>query len=563
MTSLNLVDSMENQPLKLDWNKLLPGRDDPVAELEVLSDSRGKIRDETVTELDSLSMSREKVEKITDHQLEEKIQRVKRTLSTSFTLKLPDGGEKFRTSLKRLEDEKERRKIQRLKKEADESEKSKRNSIFLDAFLDHRSQPSTSLSQSMSSSGLIYQKVETKPDGSINDKGNAFEKELGFLGPKDPNSLRSQRLRKPKELWRTVSSKQSPFGSPFSFSIDEDKRKCHVGDRKGITSSRSSPFGMEKNCPSHGFEKRSFSTPATRDLTKRKVQTVVLLDEEDLEPTQDLEKEPHKGMTEAKIYYPSRDHPDAVEICYSDMECLAPRSYLSSPIMNFYIQYLQRPELGFQGDYHFFSTYFYKKLEEAVSHKRRTDKRISFAKLRRWWKGVNIFQKAYIFLPVHADQHWSLVIICIPSKEDESGPFILHLDSMGLHFSMEIFDNIKSFLVEEWNYLKQRDTPPDIPIIDKIWKQLPGNIQQRRIEVPQQKNEYDCGLFVLYFIERFIEDAPERVRKKDLAMFGRKWFRPEEASDLRLRIRKLLYEEFEAQHSDEKELSPSPMDDSV
>lgn len=37
-------------------------------------------------------------------------------------------------------------------------------------------------------------------------------------------------------------------------------------------------------------------------------------------------------------------------------------------------------------------------------------------------------------------------------------------------------------------------------------------------QVPQQKNEYDCGLFVLYFIERFIREAPERLRTEDLAM---------------------------------------------
>lgn len=37
-------------------------------------------------------------------------------------------------------------------------------------------------------------------------------------------------------------------------------------------------------------------------------------------------------------------------------------------------------------------------------------------------------------------------------------------------------------------------------------------------QVPQQKNEYDCGLFVLYFMERFIEGAPERLKSKDLAM---------------------------------------------
>lgn len=37
------------------------------------------------------------------------------------------------------------------------------------------------------------------------------------------------------------------------------------------------------------------------------------------------------------------------------------------------------------------------------------------------------------------------------------------------------------------------------------------------LQVPQQKNEYDCGLFVLYFMERFIGEAPERVKNKDLA----------------------------------------------
>jgi ubiquitin-like-specific protease 1C/D len=36
--------------------------------------------------------------------------------------------------------------------------------------------------------------------------------------------------------------------------------------------------------------------------------------------------------------------------------------------------------------------------------------------------------------------------------------------------------------------------------------------------VPQQKNDYDCGLFVLFFMERFIQEAPERLKKRDLAM---------------------------------------------
>ena len=37
-------------------------------------------------------------------------------------------------------------------------------------------------------------------------------------------------------------------------------------------------------------------------------------------------------------------------------------------------------------------------------------------------------------------------------------------------------------------------------------------------QVPQQKNDFDCGLFVLNFIKRFMEEAPKRLKKQDMAM---------------------------------------------
>ncbi|GER54831.1 sentrin/sumo-specific protease [Striga asiatica] len=174
----------------------------------------------------------------------------------------------------------------------------------------------------------------------------------------------------------------------------------------------------------------------------------------------------------------------------------------------------------------------------------KANKEISFKKFRRWWKGVNIFEKAYIFLPIHEKHHWSLIIICIPNKEDESGPIILHLDSLGLHSSKSIIQDIKSFLVEEWKFLCQEEVLPELPIPDNIWDNLPRRIDEKVIEVPQQRNEYDCGIFVLFFMERFLEDAPERLKKKDLDMFGKQWFKPEEASSLRRKIRNILKEEF-------------------
>lgn len=251
-------------------------------------------------------------------------------------------------------------------------------------------------------------------------------------------------------------------------------------------------------------------------------------------------------MKDAKISYPSRDDPASVEIAYKDMDCLAPEAFLTSPIMNFYIRYIRlqaSPANKATCDYHFFNTFFYKKLEQAISYKG-SDKESFFVKFRRWWKGVNIFEKAYILIPIHDDLHWSLVIICFPDKKDESGPIILHLDSLGFHCSSTVFSNIKSYLKEEWRYMNQ-EVPTDFPIPDRIWKHLDRRIEDKIIAVPQQKNDYDCGLFVLFFMERFIQEAPERLKKRDLAMFGKKWFRPEEASDLRKKIRAILMDEFQ------------------
>jgi hypothetical protein len=45
--------------------------------------------------------------------------------------------------------------------------------------------------------------------------------------------------------------------------------------------------------------------------------------------------------------------------------------------------------------------------------------------------------------------HWSLVIICMPSKEDQSGLIILHLDSLKFHRSRHIFSVVERYVVSE------------------------------------------------------------------------------------------------------------------
>lgn len=430
---------------------------------------------------------KEGLSNLSDTELTGKIARLKKSLSSNIGVRLPDGGEKLRANIKLHEDELEWRKR------------------------------------------VGSDQAESKP-------ANAFQEELYALNPCDRKSTLNNQFSQRKRHKRELLSQEAPYKSP----VDKGEQVLNV-DLKGWDSSTRS----KENIASCFLEKFKASQ-AQSSYTRRHAngQAVVLVDEED--PDAIKETEPVDQVIERKattIYYPSRVDPESVEICCLDMESLAPEAYLSSTIMNFYIRYLQKTKPHADvNEYHFFNTYFYQKLKEAVLSKQ-NEKEASFVRLRRWWKGVNIFEKAYIFLPIHEDLHWSLVIICIPDKEDQLGPILLHLDSLGLHCSKSLFATIRKFLVEEWKFLRQGEVPA-LPISDKIWENLPRRIDENIIQVPQQRNEYDCGLFVLFFMERFIDEVHRRLKKKDFTMFGRRWFKPEEASCLRMKIRRILEEEF-------------------
>uniref|UniRef100_R7VZ15 Ubiquitin-like protease family profile domain-containing protein n=1 Tax=Aegilops tauschii TaxID=37682 RepID=R7VZ15_AEGTA len=65
-----------------------------------------------------------------------------------------------------------------------------------------------------------------------------------------------------------------------------------------------------------------------------------------------------------------REHSNSIELSHDDIKCLEPESLLSSTIMNFYIMYLQGPMSSIstqRGKYHIFNTYFFKKLEALKS----------------------------------------------------------------------------------------------------------------------------------------------------------------------------------------------------
>ncbi|XP_024375883.1 uncharacterized protein [Physcomitrium patens] len=257
-----------------------------------------------------------------------------------------------------------------------------------------------------------------------------------------------------------------------------------------------------------------------------------------------------KRLERFKIAYPSRTDPEAVEILASDVQLLNPLEFLNDTIIDFYIKYIQREFLSLERSrrFHFFNSFFYKKLCGVVGKKR--EKTDNFSKLRKWTKGINIFEKDYLFVPVHSKLHWSLAIICFPNHGPGSASgserCILHLDSMNCgHDSSTVFRLLHRYLVAEWKYTFAKGGERGG---NKLSRHM---IPTRKVPVPLQENGSDCGLFLLYYIQKFVERAPGTLKISDvenrlesIGLFGRRWFLPTEASSLRTTIRQQLLKLF-------------------
>ncbi|KAF2294211.1 hypothetical protein GH714_008304 [Hevea brasiliensis] len=253
------------------------------------------------------------------------------------------------------------------------------------------------------------------------------------------------------------------------------------------------------------------------------------------------------------VIYPKGD-PDAVSISKRDVELLRPGTFINDTIVDFYIKFLKNKiQPKDQHRFHFFNSFFFRKLADLDKDPRNAcEGRAAFQRVRKWTRKVNLFEKDYIFIPVNYSLHWSLIVICHPGevanfRDDECGralkvPCILHMDSIrGSHRGLK--NLIQSYLCEEWKE-RHGDTLDDVS--SKF-----SRLQFVPLELPQQENSFDCGLFLLHYVELFLEEVPINFSPFKITEFSnflnRNWFLPEEASLKRAHIWKLICEILEDQ----------------
>ncbi|KAG7653697.1 Ulp1 protease family C-terminal catalytic domain [Arabidopsis suecica] len=266
------------------------------------------------------------------------------------------------------------------------------------------------------------------------------------------------------------------------------------------------------------------------------------------------------NLNQQKRYFPSFDEPfedvvypkgdpDAVSICKRDVELLQPETFVNDTIIDFYINYLKNQiQTEEKHRFHFFNSFFFRKLADLDKDPSSiADGKAAFLRVRKWTRKVDMFGKDYVFVPVNFNLHWSLIVICHPGEvanrtdldldDSKKVPCILHMDSIkGSHAGLK--NLVQSYLCEEW---KERHKETSDDISSRFM-----NLRFVSLELPQQENSFDCGLFLLHYLELFLAEAPLNFSPFKIYNASNflylNWFPPAEASLKRTLIQKLIFE---------------------
>ncbi|XP_076922302.1 putative ubiquitin-like-specific protease 2B, partial [Bidens hawaiensis] len=247
-----------------------------------------------------------------------------------------------------------------------------------------------------------------------------------------------------------------------------------------------------------------------------------------------------------EVVYPKGDA-DAVSISKRDFDLLQPDTFVNDTIIDFYIKYLKnkiKPDE--ERKLHFFNSFFFRKLADPDKDPIDASKgAAAYQCVKKWTRKINLFEKDYVFIPVNYNYHWSLIVMChlgeVATYEDEDVdklvkvPCVLHMDSLrGSHTGLQGF--VQSYLKEEWKARQHVDSEDISSRFD--------NLRFISLELPQQQNLFDCGLFLLHYVELFLEQAPVQFNpfkvSESFNFLNVDWFVPAEASLKRVLIQKLI-----------------------
>lgn len=137
--------------------------------------------------------------------------------------------------------------------------------------------------------------------------------------------------------------------------------------------------------------------------------------------------------------------------------------------------------------------------------------------VKKWIRHDDIFSKDFLIVPVNRAKHWFLLIVCYHNRvpdfgdvdspksqslgEDPHAPCILLMDSLGTCRNggrYKLTDPLRNLLAAEWK--ERKGTGKEFN---------PQVMPDRRVRVTEQDNYYDCGLYLLQYVEQFLKNPSD------------------------------------------------------
>ncbi|XP_069474723.1 sentrin-specific protease 5 [Ambystoma mexicanum] len=171
-----------------------------------------------------------------------------------------------------------------------------------------------------------------------------------------------------------------------------------------------------------------------------------------------------------------------------DLATLDGQNWLNDQVINMYGELIMD---AVPDKVHFFNSFFHRQLVTK-----------GYNGVKRWTKKVDLFKKSLLLIPIHLEVHWSLITVNLPDR------IISFYDSQGIHFKFCV-ENIRKYLTTE---AREKNNPEFL----QGWQTAVTQC------IPQQKNDSDCGVFVLQYCKclaleqpfQFSQDDMPRVRKR-------------------------------------------------
>ncbi|NXN62883.1 SENP5 protease, partial [Himantopus himantopus] len=188
------------------------------------------------------------------------------------------------------------------------------------------------------------------------------------------------------------------------------------------------------------------------------------------------EKHPKTSTCNFRVFYNKH------MLDMDDLATLEGQNWLNDQIINMYGELIMDavPE-----KVHFFNSFFHRQLVTK-----------GYNGVKRWTKKVDLFKKTLLLIPIHLEVHWSLITVNIPSR------IISFYDSQGIHFKFCV-ENIRKYLLTE---AKEKNRSEFL----QGWQTAVTKC------IPQQKNDSDCGVFVLQYCKCLALDQPFQFSQEDM-----------------------------------------------